>query len=293
MRPVHSQSGATTGNSFALAEANSLMGLAGIGADWRIARSIAIRTEIGDRIYKPHVQQLANPIVVVGTTTTYNTADGDESVSKSVHEVYGQIGLGFLFGVARPAAVAVAPAPTPEPAPAPAPTVSREDISVCVVDPTAPGGIRMQSATLVEHRDTVIVVNGTDRPFSTSVGTISVASNADWYVQGRPFTISVSNHPMEFATYGSSRVISNSDLTYLGTVNGLPVYADRNDVSGFIGEWNDVSKSNADVGVILTGQPTLRTQFENVKVLYVPMQPSGCVFQAVQRQEEVRKGVNK
>jgi hypothetical protein len=27
-----------------------------------------------------------------------------------------------------------------------------------------------------------------------------------------------------------------------------------------------------------------------VKVLYVPMSPSGCVFQAVQIQEQVRKG---
>ena len=222
--------------------------------------------------------------------TTFNTADGDNSVAKTVNELYGQIGLGFLFGVARPEVVAIAPAPL-APAPEPAPVVSREATSVCVVDPTAPGGLRMQSAYLVGGRDTVVVVNGVDQPFSTSIGTIPTASNADWYVRGQPLTITVGTGKIEYATYGSSRVISSTDLAFVGTVNGVPVYADRNDVSTFIGEFNDVNTAHPgqDLGITLNDQRTLRTSFDNVKVLYVPMTPSGCVFQAVQRQEEVRK----
>ncbi len=286
--PFTIQNGTTTGNSFALAEGNSLMGLAGLGADWRISRTIAIRTEIGDRIYKPKLQQLATPLVQVGTT--FNTADGDNSVAKTVNELYGQIGLGFLFGVARPEAVAIAPAPV-APAPEPVPVVSREATSVCVVDPTAPGGLRMQSAYLVGGRDTVVVANGVDQPFSTSIGTIPTASNADWYVRGQPLTITVGTGKIEYATYGSSRVIPSTDLAFVGTVNGVPVYADRNDVSTFIGELNDVNTAHPgqDLGITLNDQKTLRTSFDNVKVLYVPMTASGCVFQAVQRQEEVRK----
>lgn len=290
--PFTVRSGTTNGNTFALAEANSIMGLAGLGADWRISRTIAIRTEIGDRIYKPKLQQLASTTVLGNTITTFNTADGDVSVSKVVNELYGQVGLGFLFGVARPATVAVAPAPVaPPPAPV-APTVSREALSVCVVDPTATGGLRMQSAYLVGGRDTIIVANGSDQPFSTSIGTVPTAASADWYVRGQPLTITWgtgTNNRIEYATYGSSRTISSSDLTYLGTINGMPVYADRNDVGTWINEWNDASRSNADLGTVLGSQASLRTQFQNVKVLYVPMASSGCVFQAVQRQEEVRK----
>lgn len=287
--PFTVQNGTTAGNTFALAEANSLMGLVGLGADWRLGRSFAIRTEIGDRIYKPKLHQLATPLVTTGTT--FNTLNGDETVSKTVNEIYGQIGLGFLFGIARPAAVAIV-TPPPAPAPAPVPTVSREDLSVCVVDPTSTTGLRMQSAVLVGGRDTVVVVGGQDRPFATSVGTVSTAANADWYVRGQPLTVKVGNSNMEFATYGTSRVISSDDLAYLGNVNGMPVYADRNDVKDVMDELNDVRKAQAgaDLGEILNQQKDLRAALDKVKVLYVPMQPSGCVFQAVQRQEEVRKG---
>ena len=36
--------------------------------------------------------------------------------------------------------------------------------------------------------------------------------------------------------------------------------------------------------------PIPATQLEDVEVVYLPLQPTGCVFQAVQRQEQVRKG---
>jgi hypothetical protein len=270
--------------NYALSEANTLMGLAALGADWRISRGIAIRTEIGDRIYDPRIHQLAT---LVPTGTTFNTADSDEDVSKTVHELFGQIGLSFLFGVARPAAVAIAPAPEPAPVtPAPTPTVTRESISVCVVDPTATGGIRMQEATLVAGRDTVITVAGTDRPFATSVGTVSTTSNADWFVRGQPLTVNVGKAKWEYVTYGSTRMINSADLTYLGTVNGMPVYADRNEVSSLT---TFTPVSNREFGDVLNENNDLRTSIDRVKVLYVPANTTGCVFQAVQRQEEVRK----
>jgi hypothetical protein len=278
------------GNSFALAEANSVMGLAGLGADWRFARNVAIRTEIGDRIWKAKLHAASAP---AGTSVALTNSD--EKVGSTIHELYGQVGLSFLFGVARPVAVAVAapPAPVePAPAPAPAPAPSREAISVCVIDPTAAGGIRMQSAFLVASRDTVVVVNGVDQPLSGSVGNVMVASNADWYVRGQPLTITVGTRKLEYATYGSTRVVEATDLSYLGTVNGVPVYADKNDVADVIGEINDLNRANAgkDLGQILDEQKDLQKAINNVKVLYVPMNATGCVFQAVQLQEEVRKG---
>jgi hypothetical protein len=265
---------------FALAESNNLMGLIGLGADWRFSRGFALRTEIGDRIWDARVHPLG-----VGNTTT------DTDISDDIHELYGQVGLTFLFGVARPAVVAVAP-PPPAPAPTPVPEVRRESISVCVIDPTAPGGIRMQTATLIEGRDTVVTVGGSDRPFRESVGNVMVASNADWYVRGQPLSMTVGTQNVEFATYGSARTVEASDISFLGTVNGVPVYADKDEVADVIGELNDLNRAQrgTDLGKILGEHKDLREELEDVKVLYVPLYSTGCVFQGVQRQEEVRKG---
>jgi hypothetical protein len=275
--------GATLGGRYALAEANNFMGLVGLGADWRLSRSFALRTEIGDRIWDARVHPLED--------ATNNTLLGDTDISDDIHELYGQIGLTFLFGVARPPVVAVAPPPA-APAPTPVPEVRRESISVCVIDPTAPGGIRMQTATLIEGRDTVITVGGTDRPFRESVGNVMVASNADWYVRGQPLTMTVGTQKVEFATYGTARTIEATDLAFLGTVNGVPVYADKDEVQDVIEELNELNRAQAgtDLGKILEEHKDLQEDLSDVSVVYVPLYSTGCVFQGVQRQEEVRKG---
>jgi hypothetical protein len=269
------------GERFGVAKSSTLMGLIGLGADWRFARTMSLRTEIGDRIWDPQIHAL--------DLLTNNTSDEDSG--SMVHELYAQVGLSFLFGVRRPDVVAIAPPAPVEPAPTPVAEVRRESINVCVVDPTAPGGIRMQTATLIEGRDTVITVGGSDRPFRESVGNVMVASNADWYVRGQPLTMNIGRQKVEFATYGTARTIEASDLSFLGTVNGVPVYADRDEVADVIGELNDLNRAQAgrDLGEILNQQKDLRAALDDVKVVYVPMYSTGCVFQAVQRQEEVRK----
>jgi hypothetical protein len=272
------------GTTLALKEGGTFLGLAGLGADWRLSRSLALRTEIGDRIWDPKVH-------------AYDATTGaiaEEDVGNAIHELYGQIGLTFLFGVERPTAVAIAPPPAPVApvTPTPMPEVRRESISVCVIDPTTAGGIRMQSATLIEGRDTVISVNGSDRPLRDAVGNVMVASNADWYVRGQPLTMNIGTQKVEFATYGSARTIDSSELSFLGTVNGVPVYADRDEVQDVIEELNELNNAQrgTDLGKILEEHKDLRQDLEDVKVVYVPLYSTGCVFQGVQRQEEVRKG---
>ncbi|MGQ0814008.1 MAG: hypothetical protein ACT4O1_06035 [Gemmatimonadota bacterium] len=286
--PFTVQSGTTTGNTFALAEANTLMGLVGLGADWRVARAIAIRTEIGDRIWDPRVHRVTTP----ATGTTFTLADSDEDVGKTIHELFGQIGLSFLFGIARPPEVAVVAPPAPV-EPAPAPTISRENLMVCVIDPTAPGGIRMQNAVLVGSRDTVVVVGGVDRPLTASIGTVAVASNADWFVRGQPLIIRTGGTTtIEFATHGTARVIESGDLTFVGTVNGMPVFADRDDVVDIADELAEINRTRAgtDLAIILEENRELRDELDDVQVLFAPLNATGCVFQAVQLQEQVRKG---
>jgi hypothetical protein len=282
--------GGVNSRGWAIGEKNSLMGLVGFGIDWRLGRSFALRTEINDQIYSPQVYQAtptASPFV-------YNLPNEDNQ-AKLVHEIAGTIGLHFLMGLAPVPVVAVAPPPPPPPvvAPPPPPPAPREEsISVCVIDPTAPGGIRMQTATLVEGRDTFVVTGGNRTPIRSAVGNVTVATGADWYVRGQPLVMNVGTQRVQFTTYGSSQVVSGQDLAYLGTVNGFPVYADRDDVADVINELNELNRTRpgTDLGVILNDQKTLRTNLEDVRMFYVPVYGYGCVFQGVQRQEEVRKG---
>lgn len=280
----------TPGNrAWALQEDASIAGLIGLGADWRISRSFALRTEISDQIYKPQINRATIP-----ASGNVWTLQSDENESKTVHEIAFQLGLQFLFGIAAPPApVAVAPPPPPPVAPPPPPPPPREEsITVCIVDPTAPGGIRMETATLVESRDTFLMVAGTRRPIRDAVGNVMVASNADWFVRGQPLVMTVGTERVEFATIGTSRVIDAQDIAFLGTVNGVPVYADRDEVQDVIEELNELNRARAgtDLGKLLEENRDLRQDLEDVKVVYVPLYSTGCVFQGVQRQERVIKG---
>jgi hypothetical protein len=268
-------------NVFFLREKSSFMGLGALGADLRVAPSFAVRLEAGDRIYKPNVVRVATAGFPGGVTAT-----SGENVARTVHEIYGQLGLHMLLGLQQPTVVAAAPAPPPPvetPAPAPAPTT--ESVDVCVVDPTATGGLRTVTATHnLTTNDTTVMVNGTSLPLSQSVGTVPVASNATWYVQGQPLVIGSGRTTVRYVAFGSPRMITASDLTYLGTVNGLPVYADRNGVSGVV-----ATTAPGDISMNVNQNRAYFTGLENVSVLYVPMQSTGCVFQPVQIQQQVRK----
>jgi hypothetical protein len=282
--------GGPAGRGWVLGEENEIAGLAAIGADWRISRTFFIRTELSDQFYRPQVHTAAIPT----GGNLWEVPTGDQE-AKWVHEVGVQVGLHLAFGLAAPPPVAVAPPPPPPatpPPPPPPPPVTREAMTICVIDPAAPGGIRMQAVTLVGGRDTVVVEGGTDRPFRETVGVVTVAGGAEWYVQGQPLVMTIGRNKAEYATYGAARVVDANDLAFVGTINGFPVYADRDDVAEITDELTQLNRARAgtDLGVILNENRTLRNEFAKVKVLYVPTVPAGCVFQAVQLQEEVRKG---
>ncbi|MGH7445064.1 MAG: outer membrane beta-barrel protein [Longimicrobiales bacterium] len=278
----------TTG--FAIEEATSFAGLIGLGADWRVSPNFALRFELDDRIYKPEIYagSFTGP-------TSFARSTG-ENLSKVVHEVSGQIGLHILAGLEAPPVVAVAPAPPPPPpppTPEPPPPPREESIMVCVVDPTADNGLRMQQATyLVDAGDTVVTVNGERQPLSSAVGNVVVAGNQPWYVSGAPLTVNVGATSYEYLTYQGAVRIESDRLTYLGTVNGLPVYADRDQVADVRDQLADARSAQAtgDLEDILEEEEDLREAVDALQVVYVPLQPTGCVFQPLQRQQQVRKG---
>jgi hypothetical protein len=276
--------------TFVVAEESQFAGLVGLGADWRVARNWSIRTELSDQIFKPQIF-VALPTGV----NTYTLTNGDDRVANTVHELGAQVGVHYLFGVPRPTPVAIVPAPpapTPPPPPPPPPAPREETITVCVIDPVAPGGIRTESAIFLPERgDTLVTVNGQRVPLRSSIGSVMVASSADWYVRGAPMTMMIGKEKVEFVTTSTPRIVEASELAFLGTVNGLPVYADKDDVQDVREELDELNRAQrgTDLAKILEEHKDLRTDLADVKVYYVPMQPVGCVFQALQMQEQVRK----
>jgi hypothetical protein len=274
--------------TFALPEQTRLMGLVGLGTDVRLSPRFALRLEVNDRIYKPELYE-------IDATNAYT----GESVGNTVHEIAGQVGLHLLMGLARPEVVSVAPAPAPPPAPpiAPPPAAPpapvEEAVTVCVIDPTVRSGVRMQSALYrPATRDTVVLMNGQRVPLNEAVGSVMVVRDAEWYVRGQPLVLRVNNERYEYLTYQGARRIEASNLSYLGTIDGYPVYADRDEVADVVDTLADARATGgtSELGTILATRRELRTRVNDVDYLYVPLEPTGCVFQALQPMAPVTKG---
>jgi hypothetical protein len=274
-----------------LEETAVLMGLVGLGADFRLSPRTALRLEVNDRIYRPRVYTTSGAIPGPGGTVNVT----DNNVGRTVHEIGAQLGLHFLFGLRTPPPVAVAPLPpAPPPPPPPAPEPPREDqVTVCVIDPTAPGGVRMQTAVFRHaQRDTVVMVDGQRRPLTEVVPTVQVARTAPWYVQGEPLTLTVAREQVRFLPYQTATVIEPQRIVYIGNVGGYPVYADRDEVADVLARLQTLrgDRTDAELGTLLAQDRAVRDAVQRVSFLYVPLDPVGCVFQPVQRQVDVRKG---
>lgn len=277
--------GGVVAGPFGMPDQTRLMGLVGLGTDVRLAPNFALRLEVNDRIYKPEIHALA--------------ADGEtyagESAGRTVHEIAGQVGLHLLMGLQRAERVSVipAPAPPPPPAPTPEPEPVEEAVTVCVVDPTVRSGLRTQSAYYrPATRDTVVMVNGQRVPLNNAVGSVMVVRDADWYVRGEPLVLRVGNERFEYTSYQGARRIDAADLAYLGTINGYPVYADRDEVADVVDAIADAREADrtGDLGRILDERDDLRDEINDVEFLYVPIESTGCVFQTLQPMAPVTKG---
>ena len=268
-----------SGTQFWVVEDWRLMGLAGIGTDLRAAKNISIRLELGDRFWDASVR---------------DQAATEEDTGNVIHELYGQIGVNALLGLERREVVVVTPAPpAPEPEPEPEPEPVEEAMMICVVDPGVAQGLReVEAVYRPATGDTMVVVAGERRPFGFDLPDVMLANEADWLVQGEPLAIEVSPRvTLEYTTWGGDRVVDVEDLTYIGDVRGLPVFAESEDVIEFEGELADRRDElgDADLTALLAGQPDLVVQMQGLEYLYVPVRRAGCVFQALQQVEQVLK----
>lgn len=269
---------------FLIEDATKFMGLVGLGTDIRIARRFALRAEVGDRIWDAPIRALGVD-AINGDLIILE----DDDVGNVIHELYGQLGFHVLFGMARPARVATVAPPAPPAPPPPA----EEAITVCVIDPTVPRGIsEIQALYVPTTGDTLVIVNGQRVAIARAYERRVVAvDQMDWFVRGEPLGITVNGEPAEFVTYGGGRVIRPGEIAFLGTVNRTPVYADADEARDIREELEErrEARRSVDLEEILEERDDLREDFADIEVLYVPLQPVGCVFQPVRRVEEVRK----
>lgn len=151
----------------------------------------------------------------------------------------------------------------------------------------------MQAVYRPSSRDTVAEVGGQRVPLSQAAPTVTTGANADWYIRGTPFTVTLApRNEAQFITQGGVRSMSANDLVYMGDVGGMPVYGDADDVAAFRAQLDQArTQRGNDLQAILAADSALRTRFDDLAVIYVPIRPVGCVFQPLQRQEPVRKGL--
>jgi hypothetical protein len=161
-----------------------------------------------------------------------------------------------------------------------------ESITVCIVDPSANGGLR--SVDAIHNRntgDTTFVSNGATVPLSSTIPAVPVASEALWFQNGRPLTIGNGAEKIQYVPAGAPRVMPAGNIELLGTVNGLPVYADRT-VIGPI----DGLTPQADLSATVDEDAAIRKAIEaRDPVVYVPLKRTGCIFQPLQMLEKVKK----
>jgi hypothetical protein len=260
-----------------LEEGSTLMGLVALGMDLRFSPNWAARLEFGDRIWEAPVKE-----VLVDDLFPFVFEEiGD--LGSTVNQLYLTAGVSYLFGLKEPPRrVVVAPPPRPAPPPPP----STEEITVCMIDLTYVGGVRNVTATRnLTTGDTTIMRNGDKVRLSDATANIPTVSGSPWYISGAPFEIGMAPNRLMYVPVGGARVIEPSDLNILGTVNGLPVFADRMTVTPGLTNLGP----NADLNRLVTESADARHALETVNVIYVPLQPTGCVFQALQKQTEVRK----
>ncbi len=190
---------------------------------------------------------------------------------------------------------APAPAAPPEPAPtaggaagaaAKAQPPAEEHLQFCALAPTSSAGLRTLEAVHVPgSRDTLAVEAKGRIPLSEAVSDARVASQATWFQSHLFLDLKVGGITRHFAIYDLGRVIEPADLAYLGTVDGLPVYAAAADVAPIKGELASLLGTERDLPKLLLMHAPLRATVRRLSVLYVPLAPTGCVFQPLLRVE--------
>jgi hypothetical protein len=204
----------------------------------------------------------------------------DNSVGSTVHHLFLTGGLSILFGLhPPPIAVVAMPAPPPPPPPPvkPAPPTT-ESIKVCVIDPTITDGARMITAARdLRTGDTTVVREGRKVPLTEITARVTVVGNTRWYQSGVPFVMGSGLYTMIFEPAGSVHTILPADLSFIGTVDGLPVYI----ASAKVPKALENLGPTTDLDRLVAQSADVRGALGVVEEILVPVNAAGCGFQSL------------
>ncbi len=156
--------------------------------------------------------------------------------------------------------------------------------TLCALSPHSSAGLRHLEALRIEgHADTLALVEGRRLPLSEVVGEVPTARQTAWFSAKKPLVLAVGPRTLRYQIYDVGRVIEAGDLAYLGTLDGMPVYAAAADVAPVEKELKPLLAEDRDLAHLLVKSAALRTQLRAVDVLYVPLTRTGCVFQPLLR----------
>jgi hypothetical protein len=93
---------------------------------------------------------------------------------------------------------------------------------------------------------------------------------------------------IELVLFGGPAQRSAADLAFVGTIDGTPIYANRNDVAPFRSRLEAQLTSTTDIATILRADQQLARDFGGVSSYYVAVEPN-CVFQPMSVTHFVRR----
>jgi hypothetical protein len=274
-------------------------GVGAVGTDFFFTPSVALRLEAKDY----YTDEAAYKRL---TTGTFHNGD---------HNLLFTGGLAFYMGgsgvsepgFVREEPIIVTPPPAaPAPAPAPAPVVTtpappaEESVTMCIVDPSNLQA-RTISATRVISDNTVYVnQNGQRVLFENAYPASSpiYVRGATWYMNDQPLVVDLEpatskvtaadRNRLELVLFGSPMQRTATDLVFMGTINGTPVYASRTDVVSLQPRLEGHFSTSKDLATILREDATLAKDMGAVSTYYVAVEPN-CVFQPVSVTHFVRR----
>lgn len=288
---------------------NEIAVVGAVGTDLFFSDNVALRVELKD-YWTPD--------------SPYDRISIPAESHEGGHNLQLNAGLQFFFGGGEEPTVFPREEPEPEPIepepaaePEPEPVV--EETLICVVDDDGDFELRTVDAFRVADEDRVFVRrNGQEvdlvRAYPAT-GPVYVRS-ARWYMDDEPLEIDFADveddeldemiedreqaledaleegdvERVEWVTFGTSRTFAPGELTFVGTVDGTPVYARTADVEPFRTDLRTAHMTTRDLDVILLENDELATHIVELDPVFVAVEPAEneCVFRPLSPTNVVR-----
>ena len=155
----------------------------------------------------------------------------------------------------------------------------------------------IQAVRIPSRNEILVTRNGQRVSLATAYPTREplYVKSSTWYMNDQPMVVYLDDRTtmedrnrLEFVRFGSSAQRPASDLVFVGTINGTPVYAATADVAPFRSRLQTHLGMHSELEDIFDAEPELAVEFGEINTLYVPVEPN-CVFQPVSTTHFVRR----